>query len=1538
MSFAAVSPPRERKIDLPLVGLAVALIAGVGLRLYGLDWDGGNLFHPDERHILMVTASIGLPWPPDLQQLLTPESPLNPKSFAYGSFIFYLLKFTSFVVSSLGNLIGFLSPLKATGDFDQLRIVGRLLSTCFDLGTVVAVYLLGRRVYSAAVGTLAAILVAFSVINIQLAHFYASDTLLTLLVVVVVLLSVRMVNECSIRDSLLVGLALGLALATKISGLPVVLALVTAHGLRLLTSSDGGQDSGFVLRAPGLVDIQRTVVSLLATGAATGAAFLIAEPYALIDSATFLRHLSEQNQMVRGIADLPYTRQYIGRPPYVYEIANLALWGVGLPLGAAMVVGTLAAVFRSLVKAHRAELVLLAWVVPYFLVTGSFHAKFLRYLLPIVPFMCLFAASALVSVLTWRRRQRARGEIDHRFVARLWAGLPWPPAIGVVVVGLVVLGTVFYALAFANIYSVAHPAVRASEWMYQNIPDGSRIAREHWEEGLPVVVRGAEGQDDPQGHGYSIGTLNMYDDDNASKLDHLVQELSDSDYIVFYSQRLYGTIPRLPERYPLSSQYYRLLFSGQLGYGLDAFFTSYPSLLGVAFVDDTLNDPGLVAPRALASYRPGQVNLDLGRADESFTVYDHPKVLIFKNQRHLSSGELRGLLAPALGTEQTTPQVAATGPAQSKVALFSPERWQEMEAGGTFSELFDVSAWENQQPVVAWVVLIGLLGVAVLPSTLWLFRRLPDRGYGLARSVGILALGWLTWMIVSVRLLPNTRMTVLLALLILIAINLAVFLRQRRAFIAALRENRRLIVVTELVFWGALALFLTIRLANPDLWHPARGGEKPMDLAYLMAVVKSQWFPPYDPWFAGGYLNYYYFGQIIVATLIKLSGVVPTTAYNLVVPLLFALAFSGTFSIVFNLAALKDGGGRLQGRWLAVGAGGGFIALMLGNLGGALQLGKSLIELSPVKFSGSFIGLDVVIGLAGGLWQAISHTASLNIPTDWYWASTRVIEGTINEFPFFSFLFADLHAHLIALPFTALALGVGLAWLTVGSDIAGGWRRRLQPDGGGCPTGTPSVSADGAVGYEGALASTSLLELASLVVVSALAVGALFPINSWDYPTYLIIVCLGVLVPWWSRGRLDLPGLLARVLIIAGIGILSYVLYWPFHSNFQMFYSGVELIGERSDLGGYLTIHGLLLFAVGSYIVVRIAERWPRGSALRLIKLGLKEWDRAARLDRLLRVRVPRAREEAVLVACACLAGLLATMLLAALGYSVAIVLAVVVGATAVLGTVLRRSPVDVFVLGLIALGACLGIACEFVAIKGDVGRMNTVFKFYLQVWMMWSMAGAFGLYTVVSSLRRWRPAWLSRGWLVALAVLLSATCVYPLVGTVARVSDRFDRSIPPTLDGTAYMTRAVYRDQDHDLVLSRDLAAIKWLQANIKGSPVILEGRSPFYRWGSRVSIYTGLPTILGWDWHQKQQRAGYATLVDQRAGDVSELYGTISLDRTRELLHKYGVRYIYVGDLERAYYPSEGLAKFDRMLGGELRLIYDRDGVKIYEVSTTG
>jgi uncharacterized membrane protein len=250
----------------------------------------------------------------------------------------------------------------------------------------------------------------------------------------------------------------------------------------------------------------------------------------------------------------------------------------------------------------------------------------------------------------------------------------------------------------------------------------------------------------------------------------------------------------------------------------------------------------------------------------------------------------------------------------------------------------------------------------------------------------------------------------------------------------------------------------------------------------------------------------------------------------------------------------------------------------------------------------------------------------------------------------------------------------------------------------------------------------------------------------------------------------------------------------------------------------------------------------------------------------------------------------------------------------------------------LIVLALAITMGVEVVRQKDDIGRMNTVFKFYMQAWVLFAVTSAFGLAVWAARALGWRPGLRRLAWAVTI-VLFLGVMLYPLTAARAKVRDRFSAEASPHgLDGMAYMDKAQYFDNNMDLHLADDKAAMLWMLRNVSGSPVILEAQTPEYRWGSRYSIYTGLPTIQGWNWHERQQRSVVpSTAIERRVMQVQEIYNTNDVARAQKLLDDYSVSYVIVGPLERAYYSSEGLAKFDGMIDqGYLELVYPPGGVE--------
>ncbi|MBI2916833.1 MAG: glycosyltransferase family 39 protein [Chloroflexi bacterium] len=1379
------------------------LLLALALRLYGLDWDQGQLYHPDERAIFMKVE--GLRLPTSLDQFLSRDSPLNPQWFPYGSFPLYLLKLVSSLFSSVDT-----------------RLVGRALTGLFDVGTVLLVYLLAARLWGRRVGLLAAALSAVTVLQVQLSHFYTSDVMLTTFAVATLLFLARGLEKRDSLSALLAGVAMGLALASKASAAFLALPILAAYVLQATTGPE--RPLGDRLRV--------ALGGLLVTGAAAGLTAAIAQPYALLDWPTYFVDTLRESQMARRIIDMPYTRQYINTPAYLYPIQQLVTWGMGLPLGLAALGGVVYSLWQGAVRRQRNDLLLLAWVVPYFLLVGGFQVKFLRYMLPLAPFLTIMAARGLLATRDWMALRQTQGQTKG---AGRW---PWPPRTwATVAIALVVGLSALYAVAYVNMYRQPHPAVRLARWAQANLPPGSRVVWEIWDEGLrPMGFGGLE--------------VDPYNDDSPEKLDRTLKVLEQASHIYLFSNRMYGTIPRLPERYPMTTRYYQMLFSGELGFKLVRTEVSYPHLPGLDLVDNTFSRPGLTSPEGISRFLPGSLSLDLGYADESFTVYDHPKAMLFQKTADFDPSEVRRKLGAALATQRN---------GRAPGLVLSPQRAQWQQAGGTWTAIFPQNGLGERFPIVVWVLLVEVVALTALPLGWRLFQGLADRGYLLTKALSLLLLAFVPWWLASLGWLPFSRGSILLGWAFLAAASAAVVARYGSELRAFVRGHWKLLLAQEALFLLAFAGFLALRAANPDLWHMYRGGEKPMDFAYLNAVIRSSYMPPYDPWFAGGYLNYYYLGQYLAAVPMKLSGIRPEVAYNLAVPLFFALTVAGAFSVVFAL--VRASRGRARSAFLAGVAAAAFVAV-LGNLDGLLQVKDEML----------------------------ARVFDAATPMFDYWRSSRMMPPDppgfeITEFPFFTFLFADLHAHLLALPFTLLAIGLSVA-LGLQQAPAGlaGLRRQVP-----------------------------------LLLALALVLGALRGINSWDFPTYLLLAggalfiaehCVRRrLAPSTGSGQV-LVSLGWTALKLAGLYVASTLLWLPFHQSFALFYGGVTFSQDRTAIYQYLLVHGMFVFLALSFVAW---ETWRKPVA------ALRGPWRASILA----------------------GALVFALALFFMGWTAAAFLLFVEATILVLAATWLATPFGahrsrLLVLAFIALGAALGVGVDLVTLKGDISRMNTVFKFYLQGWVLWGLASAFALWWLARRIGHW-PAPGRTLWLGAAVVLVAATAIYPVLGTRARLSDRFAK-LPPTLDGMAYMEGSTYQypgwcKVEGTVSFSTDREVINWLRKNVPGSPVVAEAATPIYCWGSRVSVYTGLPTIIGWEWHQRQQRWGYQWMVDERLRDVDILYRTGDVGTARSILEKYGVRYVVVGQVERLYYPAQGLAKFDSM--PNTRLVYDQPGARVYEVA---
>ena len=1445
----------------PVLVAAIVLVSAA-FRLIGAGWDELHHLHPDERFLTMVGTRLELPR--SLPQYLDPgSSPLSPYLLPDVSFFVYGT-FPLFLVRAIAEFAG------GTG-YDGFHLIGRAASALFDTGTVVMVFLIGRRTFDKRVAVLAALLYALAVLGVQLSHFFAVDTFSTFFATAAIYLAAKSLDEKRWYQFVGLGLAIGLGLASKLStGLivPLVAAyLVWRIYSRRSQASPGVPGPRRWFAYGGWPVWAKESLGLAGSLAVAALAFRVAQPYAFeganpLDfrlAQPFLNAVSQQRAIQEGIYDWPPGIQWAGTTPYLFPLKNMIVWGLGPALGLTSIAAFALAAVRMFMKRNRELILPLGWAALNFVYFGALVLKTMRYFHPIYPMAALLSGWMLVFLWDRRRKFRLPGR---------WA-LPsafLPAFLSAIVLG----GTLLWAVAFHQIYASPVSRVEASEWIFANIPPGSTIAVEHWDDRLPLRIP------DRNPNAYNYVELTLYEDETSEKREKLITGLEAADYVILSSNRLAGSIPRMPARYPMAIRYYDSLFSGELGFRRVARFTSYPSLLGIEIVDDW--------------------------AEEAFSVYDHPKVRIFQKTPAYRSSATRAILE---SVDLSTATRVLPKNATSLTLTFDAADRKRVRESGTFREIYASRSGPAEYPALAWFGFVLIAGVAAWPITRLAFRALPDSGYMLAKPFGILLAVYPAWLLASLRWWSFDKSVIAVSTLTLVLVGSVAALATRRSIWRDLRKNWPVMAVGEALFLLAFAFLYAVRIRNPDLWHTAFGGEKPMDFTHLNAVIRSDFFPPYDPWWAGGYINYYYFGHVFTGAIAKLLGIVPAVAYNLGLPTMFALAVGAVFSFGFNVwSAFKR---RLAG---AVGAGllAVAFALLFGNLDSIVQL----VQITARNLSGPSSALAVIVNLPGAI-----INGQLAAEFD-FWRSTRVIEATVNEFPYFTFLYGDLHPHLIDLAWTAVTATGALALILVrpsarlfaaGLSIRG--RAELFLHSGYVPP----------------------------LIGIAIALGVHRVVNTWDFPTYLVVTVLASAYSFWrAAGRLNITMAWMTASVAIALIAVSYAPFFPFHQNFGVFFGGVVATPQTTPLGGYLAMFGGLLLILIPFAMLQLAPERLRNWHTAVLKIIVT---RPSRLVRFIRLAQRLSRRPPVLPLWP-LTFLATGVFFVATGdepWSARVFQIAAIGLVLAAAMRVRGRPLKFIPLALTLGGLLLTALPEWVAVEGDIGRLNTVFKTYFQAWFLFGLAAALTLPQVLPLIWRRMGGWLGPfryALIIVIAAAITGTALYPFAATQAKLGVRLNET-QPTLDGLAYMDGAVIHDQGREIQLKYDKQATDWLLENIEGRPVLLEATVNVYRWGSRVSVITGLPTVVGWDWHEKQQRWAYVHQVDRRRHDVETAYRTTDVAKLMTILSRYNVEFVYVGALERAYYPPEGIAKFDRLVGDRLALIYENPETKVYRVVAT-
>ena len=1436
-----------------VVLLALVTLLGLAARLWNVDFDQRQHQHPDERFWAITAAELadeppadrhGTVFGPALDWLDGQRSPAavyrTTPAFVYGPISLATARATArwlhegvttgdqpaHAIAGLLDRIGV--PLIDEGGsprFDnayQVDLIGRVQGALLDALTVLVIAAIGRRLGGRSAGLCAAVFAACSLGSIQLAHFFGSEPLLGLGAALTVLCALRLDRGPSLRRAastgVLLGMAVGVSIAAKLTAIGI--AAVPMLGCCALLVMHRRRS-----------DLVRVAAMLL--GAALG--FRVCNPGAF--DGLGVRLSSEYLETLRVAASLPTLEappsfQWANRLPVLQPLWWLSVFVIGPGAVAAATLGAIALCRGSLrlkrrpardsretsggdaTRPHRTRwsrwtrwIVLAAIVVPFaYVELTTFPTS--RYFVPMMP--ALHAVAGLGAALL------VRSVLDRRGAARQVA-----LTFAVCIAGATMLWPVGY---LHGVLGQEHTRIEASKWIEANIPAGSSLTSEAWDDALPLPLPGIDTQ------AYRNVQLELVDTDSEVKISTLADRLPSVDYVVESSNRISDSVTRMPARFPSTIRFFEGLDSGALGFQRVATFERRIGVFGWTLPE--------------------------GTAEEALSVYDHPPVRIWQRVREVD----RASLLDALGYDGASGAVAVSPfDATANGLILHDDEVATNADGPTYNQLFDTdgSPWAH---AILWFGLLELLGAAGFVLLLPLFRQLPDAGLGVSKVLALVCLASAVFVAGAWFDIPVDRGLVIVLTLLFVGAAAAMAYRQRTELRGVWRDRRATLISVEATCAVLFCAFILLRSANPDLWHPFRGGEKPFELALLTAVLRSRTLPVYDAWFSGGSLNYYYGGYLLLSIPARLARTAPSTVMNLAPALLASTSAGAVFSTGAALISATRRRRRhsrsAQRRAIAAGLAGTAAVLLASN--------ATVLRLQ---------------------WNAL--WAQAPIPFDW-WIASRVIPESvaITEFPAWSFLFADVHPHVMDI---AVLVAIVPVCLSIYRSLA---------DGRAFPA---AVSA--------ALAGTLL--------------GFIRMINTWDVPLAAGIVGLTLIAALLHR--VSWRPVLAAATTAAAVFAIGFA---PYGWRGMVFDSGFVASDLRTPWASWIEHFGFFLAIT---LILIGAGAFRSGRRPSTVWRSITEAQIAAGASVLIVVGVALLRpDSAVLVSSTVLT--LWSCLLAV---------------SAARDRRMRRSPLAP---SLLAIGWAIQAAVELFTVRNDGGRMNTVFKFWYQSWIVLSIGGAVAM---VELLVRDRPrrrissrrsattpavtrggssqAWTRRLALASVTVIVSASIAFWARSIPPRVNERLSTD-GRILDGESFLDSGIRFAYDDNVTFEPgdDRFIVEWLRANVAGVRVVAEAPGRDYQWTSRVSWLTGLPTPIGWPYHETQQRRAFASSIEARLADLAKLYTTTDPAEMARILSNYDIEFLVYGTQERRIASAESaaaLASFTCLRVGERGVGDDRD-----------
>ncbi|MDD4135626.1 MAG: glycosyltransferase family 39 protein [Candidatus Shapirobacteria bacterium] len=559
--------------------ILIIFIIAFLLRIYGLNWDQGNHLHPDERFLTMVSADISLP-KNIFEYFNTKISPLNPVNknydfYAYGTFPLLLTR-------SIAEFLNFTA-------YDQIFLVGRIVSAIFDSLTVLLVFLISLKIFKKhKIAILGAFLYSICIFPIQQSHFFTVDSFTVFFFTLTILLMFS-------KKPLLSGLIFGITLANKTSvGITLPLLLLFIFIQNKYPPANNRQ----ILKKY-LID---GFFNCCLFFVFTIIAFRIFQPYAFDGfikfSPNFVSNIKEAHQMITGEIDYPPNIQWKNTIPIIHPLSNLLFFGLGPVTFILLFFGTIKILKdNKLIKQPQIIALLLISLI-IFLYHSFLLAKYMRYSYPIYPIFVILAGYGL------------------SFLSKK-------------LFFLIISINIIIAASFLNIYNQPHSRYQSSEWICQNISTKSVLSSEIWDDSLPLFSPSCINKS------YFHQELSLFDTESSQKWTKINEQLTSINYLILSSNRLWGSIPKVSERYPDTSNFYKNLFEGKTDFKLLKRIYSYPGFY-LPFINKCVLIGPSVYPQEPNTFFEIDQNCDYpgiyfrdDAAEESFTVYDHPQVNIF---------------------------------------------------------------------------------------------------------------------------------------------------------------------------------------------------------------------------------------------------------------------------------------------------------------------------------------------------------------------------------------------------------------------------------------------------------------------------------------------------------------------------------------------------------------------------------------------------------------------------------------------------------------------------------------------------------------------------------------------------------------------------------------------------------------------------------------------------------------------------------------------------------------------------------------------